>query len=88
MIRVKIRIYGDVQGVSFRYAASIEASNLGLRGFAHNETDGTVSIEVEGAESSIYKFIDWCHEGSIRSIVKTVDYTTHDPIGHEGFNIR
>jgi acylphosphatase len=88
MIRARIRVFGEVQGVSFRYAASKEANHLGLFGFAQNEADGTVLIEVEGKESLVHRFIDWCHEGSTRSVVKSVDYTSHEPIGHKGFDIR
>ncbi len=40
--RVVLKIYGDVQGVNFRYFTYQEASRLNLTGWARNAADGTV----------------------------------------------
>ena len=50
-------IYGRVQGVGFRYTAKYLALSLGLTGWARNEWDGTVTMEVQGRETLINKLL-------------------------------
>ena len=45
---VHMIVEGRVQGVGFRWFVSRKAAELGLRGFARNNEDGTVEIEAEG----------------------------------------
>lgn len=56
-VRKRFCFSGLVQGVGFRYEAKITADELGLIGWAKNESDGTVIIEAEGAEVCIDEFI-------------------------------
>ncbi len=81
----KIRVTGKVQDVGFRSSAKRRAEELGLHGFARNEPDGTVYVEVEGSADQVEKFLEWCQNGSNEAIVETVDVTDHPPVGHEGF---
>lgn len=60
---LNIKVYGRVQAVFFRVSAKEEAEKLGIKGFARNESDGTVYIEAEGSEKDLDKFLDWCKEG-------------------------
>lgn len=69
----KIKIYGDVQGVSFRYEAKIMADKLGIKGLARNELDGSVCIEVEGEENKLNKFLEWCRSGPDSANVEKVE---------------
>lgn len=85
MKHLKIIIEGTVQGVSFRSSARREADKLGLHGFARNEPDGTVYIEVEGQEDGLDKFLLWCHEGPQDAAVKSVTSSLDEPVNHEGF---
>ncbi|MFX1410399.1 MAG: acylphosphatase, partial [Promethearchaeota archaeon] len=48
MKRIKIKVYGLVQGVFFRYTTRKVARNLGLAGYVKNMPDGSVLIEAEG----------------------------------------
>lgn len=63
MKRFKIRFYGRVQGVGFRYTAYNLANDLGLTGWVENEYDGTVLCEVQGERSVIDKFLEKLHHG-------------------------
>lgn len=63
MRRIKIIVHGSVQGVFFRYSAKKEAKKLNLTGWCCNDSDGTVSIEAQGEEEKINKFITWVHKG-------------------------
>ena len=73
MRHVNIKIFGKVQNVNFRYAAFIEASRLGLRGFVKNLPDGTVYAEVEGGDSSVESFVNWCRRGPKLAQVERVE---------------
>ncbi len=77
MKRLRISVSGRVQGVFFRANARREARRLGLTGFARNEPDGSVNIEVQGEESSLKKFLAWAGHGSG---LARVDETTHEAI--------
>lgn len=57
IIRKRIRFYGQVQGVGFRYRARTAASSLGVTGWVHNEYDGSVSMEIQGTEAQIDEVI-------------------------------
>ncbi len=59
----RIQVFGRVQGVFFRASTKTEADNLGLTGWVKNESDGSVLIEVEGAEESLELFLKWCKNG-------------------------
>lgn len=56
--RFRIRFYGRVQGVGFRYTACNLARNLGLTGWVRNEFDGTVLCEAQGDSSVTDKFLE------------------------------
>ena len=53
MIRQHIVFRGDVQGVGFRYRARYAAGLYGCTGWARNEWDGTVTMEIQGSQSDI-----------------------------------
>lgn len=82
-----IRVYGKVQGVFFRASARHHAEMLGITGFAQNENDGSVNMEVEGTEENLNLFIEWCHEGSERAEVSNVEVTIGPVRNFEGFEV-
>lgn len=57
MIRRRIVFYGWVQGVGFRYRARHAAQMYGCTGWVRNETDGSVTMEIQGPEESIDRVI-------------------------------
>ncbi len=56
--RFRIRFYGRVQGVGFRYTARYTAQSLELSGMVENEFDGTVLCEVQGEQTTVDKFLE------------------------------
>ena len=61
---LKAKIHGEVQGVGFRFEAALKARELNLVGFARNERDGTVYIEVQGPSENVERFLHWLeHHG-------------------------
>jgi acylphosphatase len=57
MVRYRIRFFGSVQGVGFRYTASHAAHMYGITGFVRNEYDGSVTCEVQGHQEEIDQFL-------------------------------
>lgn len=84
-VRTRIRVYGTVQGVAFRPSAKEEADRLGLSGFARNETDGSVTIEVEGGRDAVGAFVAWARGGPERAEVSRLDLEEIPIVGYEGF---
>lgn len=56
-VRKHIVFHGRVQGVGFRYKAKYLAQSMDLTGWARNEYDGTVTLEVQGREQLINKLL-------------------------------
>lgn len=57
MIRRRIRFYGEVQGVGFRYTAKHAADYYGCTGWVSNLYDGSVLMEIQGEEEQIDQVI-------------------------------
>ena len=64
MVRKHFNFYGIVQGVGFRYRAVQAAQMLGLTGCISNESDGSVSMEVQGDSDSIDRMTDILQQGT------------------------
>ena len=75
-----ISVFGNVQGVGFRYYTAEKARKLGILGFVHNEPDGTVYIEAEGEEEALKELIRWCGDGSTYAQVSRVDVEWSDVV--------
>lgn len=55
--RYRMTFGGRCQGVGFRYTCADIAGRIGLSGWVHNEDNGTVSLELQGAPSQIVRFM-------------------------------
>lgn len=82
-----IKIWGEVQGVGFRYSARVRAEGLGITGFARNEPGGAVYIEAEGGEKEIGEFVEWCKEGPGGARVEGVEAEEGEVKNFKDFSI-
>ena len=57
MIRRRIVFRGWVQGVGFRWRARHAAQRFGCTGWVRNESDGTVTMEIQGRDAWIQAVI-------------------------------
>ena len=57
MIRKRITFSGRVQGVGFRWRAEKAANMYRCTGWCRNEWDGSVTMEIQGAEENIDRVI-------------------------------
>lgn len=73
MKRVRIRVYGRVQMVGFRWSARERAQRLGLTCEAKNEGDGSLTIVAEGEGRALDTFLAWCREGPPLAKVERVE---------------
>ncbi len=88
MAHLDIIVTGRVQGVGFRYNARQAAERLGLKGYARNLPDGSVAIEVEGSDTALRKFLEWCKQGSSNSQVNHLEVSTKSAVkGHRDFRV-
>ncbi len=88
MKSLRIIVNGKVQGVFFRASAKEIADQLNVRGFAQNQSDGSVLIEAEGDEESIKRFVEWCRQGPPRAQVTNLDVQQGEVKSFEKFGIR
>ena len=72
IITANFEIHGFVQGVGYRYYAYRKAIELGLAGFARNNYDGSVTVEVEGEKNIVMEFLGLLKIGPSRSNVEQI----------------
>jgi acylphosphatase len=72
MPRLRLIVRGKVQNVYFRAEAKKCAEKLHLTGFARNEPDGAVHLEVEGPSAGLEQFVSWCRHGPDEARVDSV----------------
>ena len=87
MKHYNIKIYGRVQGVFFRKSAKELAERLKLSGFASNQPDHTIYIEIEGEEDGLNEFLKWCNDGPELARVEKLRIMESEPKNLKGFNL-
>jgi len=73
MERLQIKVYGLVQGVSYRYFVKKEAEYHGLVGTVKNLDDGTVKVVAEGVKNNLDLFLATISQGSDYSEIGNVE---------------
>ena len=64
ILRKRIKFYGRVQGVGFRYRAEKSASLYDINGWIKNNIDGSVEMEAQGEEENIDKMLELIKKGN------------------------
>lgn len=82
--RVAFRLTGLVHGVNLRHAIRIWALGNQLSGFAKNEADGSVSVELQGERELLQRAYDWLRLSPGASRVDSCDMTWLSPVGDAG----
>lgn len=84
-----ITLYGQVQGVGFRFFTQKTASRLGVVGWVKNMSDGTVEIWAEGRETTLKEFKRAVREGPSHAYVRKMDTQWLEPKeDYSSFHIR
>ena len=83
----KIRIFGRVQGVGFRWNTKRKAMILGINGWVRNLPDGSVEVLADGKHPYIDEFIEFLKKGPELAEVKEVRIEEVDEEVSPGFEI-
>lgn len=82
------KVFGDVQGVGFRYYTRDEARRLNIKGYVKNVFDGSVEVFAEGDEDNLQKLLDWLHIGPPSASVFKVECKWFEPTNkYATFNV-
>jgi acylphosphatase len=87
VIRRRVVVHGDVQGVGFRWSCAREAELLGVRGWVLNRADGAVEVVAEGDPAAVEQLVTWAHHGPRHAAVSRVEVTEESPQGLRDFQI-
>lgn len=79
VIRRRVVVNGQVQGVFFRDSARREAERLGLAGWVMNRRDGKVEAAFEGEAAAVDAAVAWCRRGPARAHVTDVEVREEPP---------
>jgi acylphosphatase len=85
--RVRVRVYGRVQGVFFRQSAARAATEAGVSGYARNLADGSVEAAFEGAPDAVGRLVDFARTGPPDAEVEEVEVVEEPPEGVRGFSV-
>ena len=88
VIRKRIRFYGLVQGVGFRYRARHAATAVGATGWVRNDVGGTVSMEIQGTPEQIDRVIQMIDRGTYVRIESMEEKRIPVEAGERGFTTR
>jgi acylphosphatase len=87
-VRRRAVVTGRVQGVWYRAFVADAARAHGVAGFATNERDGSVLIELEGPASAVDAVLARCRTGPPRAHVAHLAVEPLEPTGATGFSVR
>ncbi len=86
IVRRRILVSGEVQGVFFREGCKKKAEQMRVSGSARNLSDGRVEVILEGEEPAVKSVVEWCREGPPHAGVDAVEVTEEEPSGLSGFS--
>lgn len=69
---IHLIISGDVQGVGFRQFIKHNASNLYIKGWVKNMSNGDVEVILQGSKEKLDKMVEFCRKGPFLADVKSV----------------
>lgn len=88
MVRLRVVVYGRVQGVWFRESARRRAMALGVAGWIRNLDDGGVEAVFEGLSDGVLAMASWAQEGPDHAHVVSLQRFSEDPEGLSEFEVR
>jgi acylphosphatase len=69
----KLSIFGQVQGVGFRYHFTEQAQHLGITGWVRNRRGGCVEAMIEGSPEAVEALLAWARRGPPAARVERVE---------------
>ncbi|MBR4759045.1 MAG: acylphosphatase [Lachnospiraceae bacterium] len=88
IVRKRIRVYGRVQGVGFRYLSMTAAAQLNLTGWVQNLADGSVLLEAQGEREMVDRLIPVVENGHWILIERKEEEWIEPVEGERSFGVR
>jgi acylphosphatase len=88
MIRRRVVVHGQVQGVFFRDSTRRLAQQHGVAGSVSNRWDGAVEAVFEGEEDAVRRLVDFARKGPRGAQVESIEVTEEAPEDLTGFTVR
>jgi acylphosphatase len=88
VVRRRVVVHGDVQGVFFRDSTRSEALRQSVAGWVTNRGDGAVEAVFEGPAAAVDALVEFARSGPPRAEVREVEVADEEPEGLEGFGVR
>jgi acylphosphatase len=76
VVRKRVLVSGEVQGVFYRDTCRRVAGQQGVAGWVRNLPDGRVEAVFEGAAESVDRLVSWARRGPSRA--RVTDVSVHD----------
>ena len=87
MLRRRVIVHGQVQGVFFRDTTRRLAERQGIAGWVRNRADGAVEAVFEGPEEAVERLVAFSREGPRGARVDRVEVVEEQPEGLRGFDV-
>jgi acylphosphatase len=87
VVRKRVIVHGDVQGVFFRDTTRRHASSRGVAGWVRNRPDGAVEAVFEGEPEAVESLVRFAHEGPRGADVSHVEVSEEEPEGLSSFDV-
>jgi len=88
MVRRRVIVHGEVQGVFFRDTARQRAQDAHVSGWVRNRGDGAVEAVLEGDDRDVDRVLAFMRTGPERARIVNVEVVDEDPEGIDGFDVR
>jgi acylphosphatase len=88
VVRKRVLVSGEVQGVFFRDTCRRIAGQQGVAGWVRNLPDGRVEAVFEGDADRVERLVTWAHRGPSRARVTAVAVQDEPVQGLTAFEIR
>jgi acylphosphatase len=88
VIRRRVLVSGDVQGVYYRDTCRRFATEQRVAGWVRNLPDGRVEAAFEGPPDAVARAVEWARHGPPTALVDSVDEYAEEPENLTGFEIR
>lgn len=87
MKNYRIRIYGRIHNLGFRFYTMQAAVKRNVNGFVRNAGDGSIYIEAEGKDEDLQTFLEWCNRGPFFTRIEKVLVEEGEISNHSSFEI-
>jgi acylphosphatase len=88
VVRRRVLVSGEVQGVFYRDTCRHVAQRFGVAGWVRNLPDGRVEAVFEGTPDDVALLIGWSRRGPSLARVSGVDVQEEPEQGETGFAVR